>query len=211
MQATAPSESALSRPAWRRLLLPLLVLPALLLGGCASFNALRTTVVTPNPAPQALVGAKVQVQAAPGNANSAGASTFQSAVVDAMAQAGMVPVLGQAAPYTARYDYTVKLDLLATYGPSVWPPPVLLPNGAVYFPGGYRGDRWMGLPPPNWYDRSLTLEIRDTATGALLWQSRATTGGYQPGLEEVAQPLADAALQGFPTASGEHKVVFPQP
>lgn len=188
-----------------------ILLPALLLGGCASFNALRTTVVTPNPAPQALAGAKVQVQAAPGNAESADAYTFQTAVVDAMAQAGMVPLLGQPAPYTARYDYRIRLDLEATYGPSVWPPPVLLPNGAVYFPGFYGGGGWFGgwMLAPNWYDRSLTLEIRDTATGALVWSSHASTGGYQSDLASVAVPLAQAALRGFPSASGERKVVFP--
>lgn len=188
-----------------------ILLPALLLGGCASFDALRTTVVTPNPAPQALVGANVQVQAAPGNAESADAYTFQTAVVDAMAQAGMVPLLGQPAPYTARYDYRIRLDLEATYGPSVWPPPVLLPNGAVYFPGVYGGGGWFGgwMLAPNWYDRSLTLEIRDTATGALVWRSHASTGGYQSGLASVALPLAQAALRGFPSASGERKVIFP--
>lgn len=197
--------------AGRRLLMPLALLSALSLGGCATFNAIRATVVTPNPAPQALVGAKVQVQAAPGNADSPDAVTFQTAVLDAMTRAGMVPLLGKAAPYTARYDYTVRWDLQATFGPSVWPPPVLLPNGAVYFPGGYRGDWWMGLPPPNWYERSLTLEIRDTATGALVWRSKASTGGYQQSLIAVAQPLADAALKDFPAASGERKVVIPQP
>jgi hypothetical protein len=192
--------------------LPLLM-AALLLGGCASLTALRTTVVTPHPAPQALVGAKVQVQAAPDNADGADAYTLQTAVVDALAQAGMVPLLGQPAPYIARYHYQVRLDLLATYGPSVWPPPVLLPNGTVYFPGGYWGwgGGWFGwMPPPNYYDRSLTLEIRDTATGALVWQSHASTGGYQRDLASVAVPLAQAALRGFPSAYGEHKVLFPR-
>ena len=190
-----------------------LLIPALLLGGCASLTDLRATVVTPNPAPQALIGAKVQVQAAPGNADSADAYTLQTAVLDAMTQAGMVPLLGTPAPYTARYAYTVRLDLEATYGPSVWPPPVLLPNGAVYFPGGYRG--WGGgmfgwMPPPNYYERSLSLEIRDTATGALIWQSHATTGGYERGLASVALPLAQAVLRGFPSEYGEHKVLFPR-
>jgi hypothetical protein len=198
-----------------RLLLPALWLPALLLGGCASFGALRTTVVTPNPAPQALVGAKVQVQASANNEASADAYEFQSAVVDAMAQAGMVPLLNQPAPYTARYDYRIRLDLAATYGPSVWPAPMLLANGGVYFPGGFGGyggygGGWFGwMPPPNWYERSLTLDIRDTATGALVWSSHADIGGYERGLAAVAMPLAKAALHGFPKASGEQKLVLP--
>lgn len=198
---------------WPSARIGLLLVPALLLGGCASLTDLRATVVTPHPAPQALVGAKVQVQAAPGNADSADAYTLQTAVLDAMAQAGMTPLLGVPAPYTARYTYTVRLDLEATYGPSVWPPPVLLPNGAVYFPGVYGG--WGGgmfgwMPPPNYYERSLTLEIRDTATGALIWQSHANTGGYQRDLASVAVPLAQAALRGFPSEYGEHKVLFPR-
>ena len=198
---------------WHAARIGLLLGPALLLGGCASLTDLRATVVTPNPAPQALIGAKVQVQAAPGNADSADAYTVQTAVLDAMTKAGMVPLLGAPAPYTARYTYTVRLDLEATYGPSVWPPPVLLPHGTVYVPGGYRG--WGGgmfgwMPPPNYYDRSLSLEVRDTATGALIWQSHATTGGYERGLASVALPLAQAALRGFPSEYGEHKVLFPR-
>jgi hypothetical protein len=206
------SPSPLTR-LWKAARIGLLLMPAVLLGGCASLTDLRATVVTPNPAPQALIGAKVQVQAAPGNVDSADAYELQTAVVDAMAKAGMVPLLGEPAPYTARYVYTVRLDLEATYGPSVWPPPVLLPNGAVYFPGGYWGwgaglFGWM--PPPNYYERSLSLEIRDTATGALIWQSHATIGGYQSSLAAVAVPLAQAALRGFPTEYGEHKVLFPR-
>ncbi|WP_449370186.1 DUF4136 domain-containing protein [Thiomonas sp.] len=197
----------------RQVGLAAILIPALLLGGCASLTDLRATVVTPNPAPQALIGAKVQVQAAPSNAESADAYTLQTAVLDAMTQAGMVPVLGAPAPYTARYTYTLRLDLEATYGPSVWPPPVLLPNGAVYFPGGYAGwgGGWFGwMPPPNYYDRSLSLEIRDSATGALIWQSHASIGGYERGLASVAVPLAQAALRGFPSEYGEHKVLFPR-
>ncbi len=188
-----------------------LLLPALLLGGCASLNAVRATVVTPNAAPQALVGARVQVQAAPLNADSTDAETFQSAVVQAMTAAGMVPVIGQQAPYAARFDYRVRIDLEATYGPSVWPPPVLLPNGGVYFPGGYGGGGWFGgwMLVPNWYDRSLTLEIRDVATGALVWRSVATTGGYESALAPVALPLAQAALRGFPAETGRRKLVLP--
>ncbi|MGC8508570.1 MAG: DUF4136 domain-containing protein, partial [Thiomonas sp.] len=98
---------------WNSVRIGLLLVPALLLGGCASLTDLRTTVVTPHPAPQALVGAKVQVQAAPGNADSADAYTLQTAVLDAMTKAGMVPLLGEPAPYTARYAYTVRLDLEA--------------------------------------------------------------------------------------------------
>ena len=36
---------------WHSARIGLLLLPALLLGGCASLTDLRTTVVTPNPAP----------------------------------------------------------------------------------------------------------------------------------------------------------------
>lgn len=201
-----------------------LLLPVLLLSGCASFGALRTTVVTPHPAPQALVGAKVLVQASAGNEASAHAYEFQSAVVDAMAQAGMVPLLNQPAPYTARYDYRIRPDLAAIYGPLGWPAPMMLPNSGVYFTGGfgYVGDfddedggddddgfgGWM--PPPIWYVRSLTLDIRDTATGALVWSSHAAIGGYERGLASVAAPLAQAALHGFPLESGHRKLVLPR-
>ncbi len=198
-----------------------LVLPVVLLSGCASFGALRTTVVTPHPAPQVLVGAKVLVRAAAANEASTHAYEFQSAVVDAMARAGMVPLLNQRAPYTASYDYRIQADLAGPYGPSGWAAPMMLPNSGVSFTGGFGyvsdfddddGDDdddgfggWM--PPPIWYVRSLTLDIRDTATGALVWSSHASIGGYERGLAAVAVPLAQAALQGFPHASGRHKLL----
>ena len=36
------------------------------------------------------------------------------------------------------------------------------------------------------------------------------TGGYERELASVALPLAQAALRGFPSEYGEHKVLFPR-
>ncbi len=182
----------------------------LLLGGCATLTAVRADVTTPKAAPQALVGAKVQLQAAPSIAAAPDADVFQSAVVQAMTHAGMVPLLGQPAPYTARYSFHSYLDFEASF-PSAWPPPgapILLPNGAwIYsgYPLWWSGFSW----PPPWYDRVFDLEIRDTATGALVYSTSAVTGSYQPRLGPVAQKLADSALAGFPLRSGMQRVTIP--
>ena len=204
-----PSTHALRRLGHR--LAGLVALSAmLLLGGCATLTAVRADVTTPKAAPQALVGAKVQLQAAPSIAAAPDADVFQSAVVQAMTHAGMVPLLGQPAPYTARYSFHSYLDFEASF-PSAWPPPgapILLPNGAwIYsgYPLWWSGFSW----PPPWYDRVFELEIRDTATGALVYSTSAVTGSYQPRLGPVAQKLADSALAGFPLRSGMHRVMIP--
>ena len=182
----------------------------LLLGGCATLTAVRVDVVTPKPAPQALVGAKVQVQAAPANADSPEAALFQTAVANAMTRAHMVPLLGEPAPFTARYSFRSYVDFETSF-PSAWPPPgapILLPNGAwIYsgYPWWWSGMSW----PPPWYERVFELEIRDTSTGALVYRTSAVSGSYDQRLAPVAQKLADAALAGFPQQSGQHRVTIP--
>lgn len=183
---------------------------ALLLSGCATLTAVRVDVATPKPAPQVLVGAHVQVQAAPANADSTDADVFQAAVVQAMTHAGMVPLLGQPAPYTARYSFHTYMDFEASF-PSAWPPPgapLLLPNGAWIYNGHplwWTGFSW----PPPWYERVFDLEVRDAATGALIYRTSAVIGSYDQRLAPVAQKLADAALAGFPQQTGVHRVTIP--
>ena len=201
---------AAKRQPWRRFAGFAAAASVLLLSGCAALSAVRVDVATPKPAPQALVGAHVQVQAAPSNADSPNAAVFQAAVLGAMTRAGMVPLLGQPAPYTARYSFRSYMDFEASF-PSAWPPPgppILLPNGAwIYsgYPWWWTGFSW----PPPWYDRVFDLEIRDTATGALVYRTSAVTGSYAQQLAPVAQKLADAALAGFPQQSGVHRVTIP--
>ena len=182
----------------------------LLLGGCATLTAVRVDVVTPKPAPQALVGAKVQVQAAPANADSSEAAVLQTAVAQAMTRAHMVPLFGEPAPFTARYSFRSYVDFEASF-PSAWPPPgapIMLPNGAwIYsgYPWWWTGISW----PPPWYERAFELEIRDTSTGTLVYRTSAVSGSYDQRLAPIAQKLADAALAGFPQQSGRHLVTIP--
>ncbi len=183
---------------------------ALLLGGCATLTATRVDVATPKPAPQALVGAQVQLQAAPANAAGADATLFQTAVVQAMTHAGMKPLLGQHAPYTARYSFHSYVDFEASF-PSAWPPPgapIQLPNGAwIYngYPAIWSGFSW----PPPWYERVFELDIRNTATGELIYRTSAVAGSYDQRLAPVAQKLVDSALAGFPLQSGSHRLTIP--
>lgn len=190
---------------------------ALLLGGCATLTATRLDVTTPKPAPLALVGASVQVQAAPADVAGADATLFQTAVVQALAHAGMKPLIdqpapGQAALYTARYSFQSYVDFEASF-PSAWPPPgapIQLPNGAwIYngYPPIWSGFSW----PPPWYERVFELDIRNTATGLLVYRTSAVAGSYDQRLRPVAQKLADSALAGFPQQSGSHRVTLPGP
>ena len=174
------------------------------LGACATLNTVRVHVATPQPAPPALVGAKVQLQADPADAASPDAAVLERAVVDAMTRAGLHPVLGESAPYSARYSFGVYLDFEASF-PSAWPPPsppVVLPDGSVIYRGWpIWGPRWIWPPP--WYERTLRVEIRRLDSGAVVWRSGAVLGSYDARLAPVAGLLADAAFSGFPQASGK--------
>lgn len=177
------------------------------LGGCASLYVDSYDVETPHPAPQALVGAQVQLQAAAANSEGLQAQALQDAVLDAMTDAGMVPVLGRPAPYTARYAFHSYLDFEASF-PSAWPPPgppLLLPDGSLIYngyPWWWRGWSW----PPPWYERVFDIEVRDAASGALVWRSSSMIGGYDERLLPVARQLARAAFAGFPAGSGRRRV-----
>ncbi len=86
-----------------------------LLGGCASLNVNAYHVDTPKPAPAALVGAQVQLQAAPADSEGPQAEVLRTAVLDAMTHAGMVPLLGSPAPFTARYAFHSYADFEASF------------------------------------------------------------------------------------------------
>ncbi len=184
-----------------------------LLGGCASLNVSAYNVDTPHAAPQSLLGARVQLQSAPGNAQGPQAQALQDAVLDAMTRAGMVPLLGKPAPYSARYAFHVYLDFEASF-PSAWPPPgapLLLPDGNWIYSGYPVYPPWWSVwswPPP-WYERVFDIEVRDTASGALVWRSSSMIGGYDQRLQPVARDLVEAAFDGFPKQSGRRRVRLP--
>ncbi len=177
------------------------------LGACASFGMVGVRVSTPHPAPAALRGAEVQLQADPANAAAPDAATLQHAIVGAMTRAGLRPLIGMAAPYTLRYSYAAYLDFEASF-PSGWPPPgppIVLPDGSVIYSGvpfWWSGWSW----PPPWYDRVLRVELRRVADGRLLWSSGAVLGSYDARLAPVAAVLADAVFAGFPQASGTREL-----
>lgn len=183
-----------------------------LLGGCASLNVNAYHVDTPHAAPQALVGAQVQLQAAPADAEGPQAGALRQAVVDAMTRAGLQPLLGRPAPYTARYAFHSYVDFQASF-PSAWPPPgppILLPDGAwIYngYPWWYHGFSW----PPPWYERVFDVEIRAVSSGALVWRSSSVIGGYDERIAPVARDLAASAFADFPQGSGRRAVRLQPP
>lgn len=179
---------------------------ALSLSGCASFLGLRIDVATPNPAPPALVGAEVQLQAAPADATGPAAGPLRDAVLRAMTRAGLRPVLDAPAPYAARYAFGSVVDLDAMF-PMGWPPPPLM----MQLPDG----RWIGrpygwspwFPDTTQYALGFEVEIRDVRSGALLWSSVSSLSSFASNPVPVAGALAAAAFDGFPAAAGRRTVV----
>ena len=90
------------------------------------------------------------------------------------------------------------------YGPGAW--------GAGY---GYRGG-WYGFdfPPASnpWYEREVSLVLREQASGQVVYETRARNDGPYNRSADILPVMFDAALQGFPNPpEGERRIDIPLP
>lgn len=63
---------------------------------------------------------------------------------------------------------------------------------------------------PPWYQREVSVVVRDLATGAVVYETRATSDGPWFDNRSVLRAMFDAALQGFPAPpAGPRRVTTP--
>jgi hypothetical protein len=77
---------------------------------------------------------------------------------------------------------------------------------------GLHGSIAMRFPPPNLYHREVSLVLREAASGAVVYETRAVHEGVWHDDPAVFAAMFDAALNGFPAApAGPRRVTMEIP
>lgn len=119
----------------------------------------------------------------------------------------------------ARPQYSAQIGARVTAGLSPWADPWLFdgPWGYGYGYPGY-GRRWYGggwyggpafMPPAAnpWYEREVSIVLRDIGTNRVVYETRARNEGPYNVSATILPVMFEAALQGFPNPPpGERRV-----
>ena len=119
----------------------------------------------------------------------------------------------------ARPQYTAQIGARVTAGLSPWADPWLYNGPWGYGYGGYGnyGRRWYGggwyggpafAPPANpWYEREVSIVLREAGTNRVVYETRARNDGPYTSSAAILPVMFQAALQGFPNPpQGERRV-----
>jgi hypothetical protein len=119
----------------------------------------------------------------------------------------------------ARPQYTAQIGARVTAGLSPWADPWLYngPWGYGYGGYGYYGRRWYGggwyggpafAPPANpWYEREVSVVLREAGSNRVVYETRARNDGPYTSSAAILPVMFEAALQGFPNPPhGERRV-----
>jgi hypothetical protein len=123
----------------------------------------------------------------------------------------------------ARPTYSAQISARVTAGLSPWADPWLFDGPWGY--GGYGGygyhgyaRRWYGggwyggpafMPPAAnpWYEREVSIVLRDIGSNRVVYETRARNDGPYNASAAILPVMFDAALQGFPNPpQGERRV-----
>ncbi|MEF7615235.1 DUF4136 domain-containing protein [Aquincola sp. MAHUQ-54] len=199
----------LSSPAARGVRLAATAAALAVLAGCAALDSVTSDVSSygtwpAGRAPGTYVFERLPSQAAQPQQQAA----LEDAARAAVEQAGFKP-----AADPARADVTVQLGSRITrYESAPWDDPMWWNWGFGY--GRYGGWRsGVGLSyrfDSQRYEREVAVLIRDRATGAPLYESRAVTDGMSSGDAQTLAAMYEAALKDFPTpAVSPRRVTVP--
>ncbi|WP_198086674.1 DUF4136 domain-containing protein [Variovorax sp. E3] len=119
----------------------------------------------------------------------------------------------------ARPQYNAQIGARVTAGLSPWADPWLYdgPWGYGYGGYGYYGRRWYGggwyggpmfaQPANPWYDREVSIVLREVGTNKVVYETRARNDGPYTSSAAILPVMFQAALQGFPNPPpGERRV-----
>ncbi len=210
-----------------------LLLAALALGGCASTirldNEVRSYAAwqpTPvgQPGPLPAWGDRYRFERRPSQAE--GVAAQEQAVIEGLARAALAKVGLQAAPDPTAGQplvlprWTVEVAARsALLLRSPWDYPYRAGVSVGVGVGGFTRHGMFGInaplyPPPSppWYRRELTLTLRDTRNGQLVYETVASQDGPWADSPRLWSALFDAALQGFPLPpAGTRRIVTELP
>ena len=181
------------------------------LAGCATVNQFSAEVSTFGSWPADRKPGTYAFERLP--SQQAQADTMQQledAARPALAQAGFQPAAAGSTP-----DVLVQVGArVSRTDRSPWDDPLWWHGGfGSWRHGPWRGPVWGAtwrLDPPR-YDREVAVLVRDRASGAPLFEARASSEGFQRSTDGTAlQPLFRAALLDFPaTGVNPRQVVVP--
>ncbi|MBN8751619.1 MULTISPECIES: DUF4136 domain-containing protein [Variovorax] len=120
----------------------------------------------------------------------------------------------------AHPQYNAQIGARVTAGLSPWADPWLYDGPWGYGWGGgygYYGRRWYGggwyggpafAPPANpWYEREVSIVLREAGSNRVVYETRARNDGPYTSSAAVLPVMFQAALQGFPNPpQGERRV-----
>jgi hypothetical protein len=176
------------------------VAAAAVLAGCAGIATVTSDVSTFGEWPRGRAPGSYAFERLPSQQAAADQQAMlEEAARPALHKAGFVP-----APPGARADVTVQVGARITRSQaSPWDDPFWWRWGAGYWHGfGRRGGFGLSASfplAPTHYEREVALLIRDTASGAPLYEARASSAGTTTGGTQALAAMYQAALADFPT------------
>lgn len=179
------------------------------LGGCAALNSVTSDVSSYGTWPAGRAPGSYAFERLPSQAaRPEQQQALEDAARGAIEQAGFRP-----APDAAKADVTVQVGArVSRYETSPWDDPLWWNFGMGYGRfGGWRPGFGLSYRYDNpRYEREVAVLIRDRASGAPLYESRAVNDGLSSGDPELLSAMFEAALKDFPTpAVSPRRVTIP--
>lgn len=179
------------------------------LGGCAALNDVTSDVSSYGSWPAGRAPGTYVFERLPSQtARPEQQQQLEDAARGAIEEAGFRP-----APDAARADVTVQLGIRVNrYETSAWDDPLWWNWGLGYGRyGGWRSGLGLSYRFDNpRYEREVAVLIRDRASGAPLYETRASNDGITGGDNELIAAMFEAAMKDFPTpAVSPRRVTVP--
>lgn len=177
------------------------------LSGCATVNQLTAEVSTFGTWPAGRKPGTYAFERLPSQQARADLmQQLEDAAASALARAGF-----QLAAAGVEPDVLVQVGLRVSRADNPpWDDPLWWPGGfGVWRHGPWRGPYW-GLgwrSDPTRYDREVALLLRDRASGAPLYEARASSESFQRSAGSAMAPLFQAALTDFPATGVNPRTV----
>lgn len=183
------------------------------LGGCASMQQFTAEVASFGDWPAGRKPGSYAFERLPSQQTQPEAQQrIEDAARTALEHAGFTPAAPGAEP-----DVLVQVGAhVDRTDPSPWDDPLWWHGGfGSWRRGPWRGGPYWGLGM-RWdsprYEREVALLLRDRASGRPLYETRASSEGYNRTVGALLLPLFDAALKDFPaTGPNPRQVTVPLP
>ncbi len=195
----------------RRLSLITLVLGATVLSGCASFNTLRSEVSTFGAWPEGRAPSTYAFDRLPSQeVRAENQRAMEDAARGAVERVGFKPAeAGQKPDVLIQLGARISAAQRSPFDDPFYWHPALSQHFRYRSPraGFYWTHAWDRSLEAQQVDREVTLLIRDRASSAVLYETRATNFGYASASSVWLPTMFNAALSDFPRSLSATKVV----